>query len=49
LGQAGTAAILSAIPNGNSFNLVQPWVQGYRDNTLEGFGRMEVGGTRLTK
>jgi peptide/nickel transport system substrate-binding protein len=40
---------LSAIPNGNNFNLVQPWVHGYSGNTVEDNGRMACSGAWLTK
>ncbi len=40
---------LSAIPNGNAYTLVQPWVHGYYGNTIEDFGRMACSGVWLTK
>lgn len=40
---------LSAVPNGNVFNFVQPWVQGYHCNIIEDNGRMACSGVWLSK
>jgi len=40
---------LSAVPNGNAYSFVQPWVQGYHCNIIEDNGRMACSGVWLTK